>query len=373
MYAEIDPGWRLELLERVLARLGGQEGADHLLLQPPTIFHGWPGIAWMVHSLGRSGQLSEPLTYFCKSWQSRLAPVLTEPKLPPDMPEGFLLGGRGLAWASQCLGDPITPDLRPPPHPIGYDSCLNDAFLHFGVYHLPSSARASQEREGYTPVKSVLLADWAQCVERQFQEMVKQIHGAAPVMLGFSHGVAGILTQLLHLHTQGQSPIVMADILYWLEWLMDQAKASSQGVIWPFRLGDELALTSPFRMSLCNGSLGHTCLLLDAYLITRDNTFLQLALTALAGVDDTAMGMGFCCGHAGKVAIVSRFLRSGLSSHVDDVRDCWARLLLKLYHHVDMTNLSCVTGLGSCVPALCADGPDSSLLDYYLPPLPEVS
>ena len=354
-------------LSFVLTHLERPDVVDQFLTQPPTLIRGWPGLAWVVACLDQAG--CAKLTDFWGRWLDLAVPRMSTQSPAPELPDNFLPGSRGREWAQQYLTHRTYPNLTAPPPGDGYDSYDMDCFLHFATYrtHGMLGAPPSRRPENYRSPDSRQVS-WGHLVGKMFKNVEQLRRNGVQTILGFAHGITGVLYQMLHLYSVGLCPVPIQVLVDELRWLASLASNTPQGLIWPFRMGDPVPSDSPLRLGLCNGSVGYGVLFLDAYFILGEPDFLEAALGALRAADEDQMGLGFCCGHAGKVALVSRFLRGGMAELIGEDAHSWSRLLDSMRGDLTMTNYSGVTGLTSCLPALCAGGPDSTLLDYYLPP-----
>lgn len=332
---------RAALLDRCLAAAPDDVG-------PPSVLCGWPGLVLLHHCIAETSPHTEPeLLHLASRWRALERP---EPALPPEVRGSFLYGTRGRRWAERALDGPAPRDATPPGRTLGFDTFANDGPVFFAHGH---RHRAPHR------------AAWARFVSAELARLRHDLDAKHPVLLGFAHGVAGLLFRALLL----DDPAVLdrPSLHARLEWLAAQRVVLHDAARWPVRVGQPLTNTW-VASSLCNGSLGHALLFLEAAARLGDERFLEVAQQALAATaDESSMGPSWCCGHAGRATVVSRLLRLGLrprSSEAEGTLErLWARLPGELHRHA----LHPINGLASCLPALAAQGPASPLLDVFLP------
>lgn len=332
--------------ERALAViLDAHRRAASAEVAAPSPFHGWPGLVWVEqhvrHATGTP--IPELLALARRGRAGRQRPV----PLPLELHATFLYGVRGRRWAERALDGRSTDDLGPPEVALGFDTFANDGPVYFAWL-----VRRTDEDRTW----SALLAH-----ERTRFERCRRQRGRA-VPLGLAHGAAGLLLRRL-LHADDGDPSLRAD----LHWLAQQRVDDGSVARWPVRRGEAVP-RSWVADSLCNGSLGHALLFLEAFACFRDEHYLAIARRALAATaHETRLGLGFCCGHAGRAAVVSRFLRLGLHPGSAEAKGCLERLWARIPSEAASAALRPVSGLASCLPALHAESADAAVLDFFLP------
>lgn len=234
----------------------------------------------------------------------------------------------------------------------GFDSYVHDAPLLFQGLGVASV----EELEG-----------WAALVLDELSLLERMRDLAGPIPLGFAHGLAGLLFRALCLMDVHPS-LSRERLVVLLDWLAEQRVDVGRGSVWPMTTG-----TAPrddwSTHSLCNGSTGHGVLFLEAAARLDEPRYLELFQRALhATADESRTNLGFCCGQAGRCALVSRALRVGVQPEDPEAVGCLERLMERVQTELDQQSLRPLSGLPSCLPALCARGPDDAILDVLLPP-----
>ncbi|MEM7151391.1 MAG: lanthionine synthetase LanC family protein [Myxococcota bacterium] len=315
----------------------------------PSVFQGWPGLVLLGQCIERElGRPVPSVTELALRWRHAEA---TLPRIPPRYASSFVYGERGLTWAEDTLAGRATGSLRPPPAPVGFDTFANDAPVFFA---------ACRRREPST------LAAWAEFTAREVQTLDRMTASGRPVPLGFAHGVAGLLFRALRL--AGLHPAFERDALVArFDWLANWRHEDEQGARWPAKT-DEAPADSWVVHSLCNGSLGHALVFVEAGVRLEHERFIHIAQQALRTTrDESETNGGFCCGQAGRAAIVSRFLRLGVRPRSTEAIGCLQRLQARIPRVAHEHTLRPISGLASCLPALYAEAPDSPILDFFLP------
>lgn len=310
-----------------------------------NVYSGWPGLVLLARCIRRAtGETVRELDELALRWRGLDVPRAS---LPAELYDTFLYGARGRRWAELSLaGDERSDDGAPPARPLGFDTFANDGpvFFEHAAAHRPA---------------------WSRFVAAELAHLEHALDEGRAVPLGFAHGVAGLLFRALRL--DDAQVIDATSLRRHLDWLAAQRVELDGGARWPARLGQEVADTW-VAASLCNGSLGHAVLFLEAAVRMRDERYVDIAHQALtATADEERFGLGFCCGHAGRAMVVSRFLRLGLRLG-DAEGSCLERLWARLPAAVHEGALRPLSGLTSCLPALHAEDPASAVLDFFLPP-----
>ncbi len=328
--------------------------------KPPTLFHGVPGL---VYALGHSRTIP-PSAHNLEALRGRVSEAMAHLDLKqiPDGPglHSLFFGARGVRWALDPEATPLV-KLGPPPSPYGFDAFINDAPLLYGWV---SSLR------GGVSFSSSLFQAWAGAISHEWEAMEDALSRDEATLLGLAHGVTGVAYSALLLWQLNPelAPVSKAQIEEKLRWLRSQAIESEVGLHWPARRGGHVGPDTPFVGRLCNGAVGHGLLFLDAAMSFERSEWLDVALGALEGIPDEAtLPLSVCCGHGGKVALVSRFLRLGHGEALGGNAATWERLLGRIPTHAAQSPLSGISGLGSLFPALSATGPGDPRLDYLLP------
>ncbi|MGH1342808.1 MAG: lanthionine synthetase LanC family protein [Nannocystales bacterium] len=311
----------------------------------PTICSGWPGLLFVQQCLEQTAGASVlDLRQAAVRWRSLDAP---EPDVPVEVRGSFLYGTRGRRWAERRLSGVDGKDFAPPARALGFDTFAND-----GPVYLASD---SPDPPG-----------WADFIHQEFLHFERGRKSGRALPLGFAHGVAGLLFRALLLNEP--SPVEGDRVRRGLDWLAGLRTEDDGCARWPVREGQPVH-HSWVASSLCSGSVGHALVYLEAAIRLDCDAYLDIAQKALAAsADESEMNLGFCCGHAGRAMVVSRFLRSGIRPRATEAEDTllrlWARVPSRLAH--DM--LRPLSGLPSCLPALHAEEPSSRALDLFLPP-----
>lgn len=315
----------------------------------PSIFHGWPGLVLLERCIrDATGSAVAELEALARRWRAADAPL---PTMPAELATTFVYGERGRAWAEHTLEGRATADSLPPALALGIDTFANDGPVFF-AWH--------DRRE---PLGG---AQWSSFIAAEHVALEHALEEDRAVPLGFAHGVAGLLLRALLL-LDGPSPIDEATLRRDLDWLASLRTEDEGCARWPARRGDEVSRTW-VASSLCNGSLGHALLFLEAFTRLHDERYLELAQSALAAsAHEDELNLGFCCGHAGRAAVVSRFLRSGIRPRSAEAEGSLERLVARILHAPPEHRLGPLSGLASCLPALHAEAPDSPVLDLFLP------
>lgn len=335
---------RTAILDRCLWASPDQVGG-------PTMCSGWPGLMLVQRCIERrSGTKLTELTEVASRWRALDVPL---PALPVEVCDTFLYGARGQQWAEHLLVGCPHDDTAPPERALGFDTFANDGPIYFDRGHQDDA----EHREA-----------WSRFITRELCHFEHGREEGRALPLGFAHGVAGLLFRALLLGES--SPIDPARIRHGLDWLASQRVEDDGCARWPARRGHEV-LDSWVTSSLCNGSLGHALVYLEAAARLGDDEYLAIAQRALAAsADESRVNLGFCCGHAGRAMVVSRFLRLGLRPSSTEAEGTLARLWARVPARVADDGLRPLSGLPSCLPALCAEDPASPVLDLFLPPPP---
>ena len=314
----------------------------------PSIFQGWPGLVLIGHCIERERGRPDPsLTELALRWRRADA---TLPPIPPRYASSFVYGQRGLAWAEDTLVGRRGDAPLPPAAPVGFDTFANDAPVFFAAC-----------RQGDPSV----LAAWAEFTAKEMDTFDRMNAKGRSLPLGFAHGVAGLFfraLRLIGLHPAFDRDALVARFDWLAKW-----RTEDDGARWPAMTNEEPA-SSWVVHSLCNGSLGHALAFLEAGVRLGQERFLDIAQQALRATrDEGETNGGFCCGQAGRVAVVSRFLRLGIRPRSSEAVGCLERLHDRIPRQAAEHTLRPISGLASCLPALYAEAPDSPLLDFFLP------
>lgn len=337
---------RIHACSLVFARYRACEPAQ---IGGPSIFHGWPGLVLLGRCIrDATGSAVPELDALAWRWRAAAAPL---PALPSDLAMTFVYGQRGRVWAEHMVEGRPLEDSMPPPLALGIDTLANDGPVFFAWHD-------RRERLGR--------AEWSAFIAAEHATLEHAVEDGRAIALGFAHGVAGLLLRALLL-LDGPSVIDEAQLRHDLDWLATLRVEDDGCARWPARRGDEVS-RSWVASSLCNGSLGHALLYLEAFARLGEERYLGLAQRALAAsADEDQLNLGFCCGHAGRAAVVSRFLRLGVRPTSTEAEGTLERLVARVPHASSEHGLGPLSGLASCLPALHAEAPDSPVLDVFLP------
>lgn len=353
-------------LQTLMKRYTSPETASLLAAHPFTIFHGWPGVLYAAARATSSGGSVDDLNELIAAARSSVLQQMGAPSSPASArhPESFCFGARGVRWARAIAEGSTVLDLAPPQARFGYDSFANDAMVYFACCDAESGA--------ISPTLKERQASWSALIAAELAELTLAIRSGQPLLLGFAHGAAGVLFRALLQRAVSPHAIDEEALVQGLHWLAEQAHDDGTNAVWPFRSGEAPQRGVPLIGSLCNGAIGHAILFLEAFVVLADERYLVLSRHALHSVaEEDTLPLGFCCGHAGKVALVSRFLRLGLSAGLGAAEGSLERLLVRIAAAESTSPLAPITGLGSCVGAACAQTPDSPVLDFFLPRISE--
>lgn len=341
-------------LEPIVERYCEPAAATLLAAEPFTIFHSWPGVLYALKRLEAAGGDSARLQALFIVAQREILGHRAACGAAAQLPgaDDFCFGEAGTKWAYAVAADGTEPALAPPRVRVGYDSFANGALPYFA--HCQGSSAAPCEA-------------WASLIAAELAELTADIAGDRPILLGFAHGAAGVLFRALLLSALAPGALDGEALRRGLRWLARQAHCDGGQAVWPFRSSDAVNRAAPLSRSLCNGAIGHSLLFLEAAANLADGGYFALSRQALAAADEGLLPLGFCCGHAGKAALVSRYLRLGLRSTLGAAEGTLERLRDRIASTADSAPLSPIPGLASCLGAACAETPDSPLLDFFLP------
>lgn len=334
-------------LPQVLRRYRGCAAAE---LGTPNVFAGWPGLVFLARIVEAAApEVADALMHDAQRGRGA---EFVEDTVPPQMADSFMFGARGRRWADAILaGADREDDSMPPARAVGFDTFVNDGPLFFGA-----ATRGDRRcREA-----------WADFIAEESVVLTRALAEHRRVPLGFAHGVAGLLFRML-MATPARTRTEDAALRGLLDWLAEQRVEEGDRARWPTAFGGEVP-KSWVATSLCNGSLGHALLFAEASTVLDEPRYACTAQRALAATaNEDAIGIGFCCGHAGRVAVISRCMRLGVWPLHPEADGSLSRLWARVGRQSSDEALQPISGLGSCIPALLARSPDSPILDFFLP------